>query len=411
MDKIRTTDQFFVYAKANISANDFQVLSLLYQPIIGVLAFSLYSTLWHLINRQNLMSDHYLHSDLESILNNKVAKIEDARHHLEAIGLMNVYFHNDCFAYEMKLPSSAASFINDGILGSYLQNCVTDSRYEKILKLFRIVPVNKTDFLNLTKSFNDVFPAIPNGKKMTEGEFIATSRDKSININNNDFDFRIFVEGFPDENKVRNLLSDAVKEKIVNLAYVYDLDETAMHTVFAKAIDETYSSVDLAKLSKQARDHFKFDTAMSEPILEVDEKDLQDGNPTNPFDYFGTIGPKKLLSQLLGGLVSDSDLRVVERLIEEIKLDKGVVNVLLAYTIKNNNGDMPPYAYYQKIGMSWKRNQINDVRMALDYVRHLNSEYTRNQNPAEKKISNRVGKTSKPEVKIDWLDDYLKSIK
>ncbi|MDD3126439.1 MAG: DnaD domain protein [Candidatus Izemoplasmatales bacterium] len=411
MDKARATDQFFVYAKSNLGANDFQTLSLLYQPIIGVLAFSLYSTLWHLINRQNLISERYLHSDLESILNYKIVKIEEARRNLEAIGLMNVYFHDDCFAYEMKLPMAAASFINDGVLGSYLQNCVTESRYEKILKLFRIVPVNKTDFINLTKSFNDVFPAISDSKKLTSGEFVVTNRAKSISINDNSFDFRLFVETFPDTNKISSLLTDAVKEKINILAYIYGLDEESMHTIFAKAIDEANTDVDLAKLSRFARECNKFDVPIIEPQEDVKQQDFQDGNPTDPVDYFGSVSPKRLLSQLLGGLVSNSDLRVVERLIEEIKLDKGVVNVLLAYTIKNNDGNMPPFAYYQKIGMSWKRNQIDNVEIALDYVRHLNSEYTRNQNPAEKKISHKTGKSGKPEVKIDWLDDYLKSIK
>jgi replication initiation and membrane attachment protein len=170
MDKVRSTDQFFAYAKSNLSANDYQSLALLYQPIIGVFAFSLYSTLWNLLNRQNLISEKYLHSDLESILNCKITKIEEARRNLEALGLMNAYLHDDCFAYEMKLPMTASSFINDGILGAYLQNCVTESRYDRLLKFFKIAPIVKDGFVNVTKSFNEVFPAMPSIQKPTEGK-------------------------------------------------------------------------------------------------------------------------------------------------------------------------------------------------------------------------------------------------
>jgi len=413
LDRIRVTDQFFTYAKSNIGANDYQVLTLLYQPIIGVFAYSLYNMLWSLLNRQNLISEKYLHGDLESYLNCKVTKIEEARRNLEAIGLLNVYLHDDCFAYEIKLPMSASSFINDGILGSYLQNCVTEPRYEKLLRLFKIAPVSKDGYLNITKSFNEIFPAIPETKRTTDGEFVAANRAKSVNVTSSDFDFRLFVESFPEEAKVRALLTDAVKEKILNLSYVYGIDETSMHTIFAKAADETFDAIEPTKLSRFARDWYKTNRPTEEVSKEVEKvADLQqNGSSTDPIVYFSTVTPKMLLSDMSGGLVSDSDLRVVERLIEEIKLDKGVVNVLLAYTIKINEGNMPSFAYYQKLGMTWKRNQIDTVELAMDYVRHLTSEYLRNSDPAGQKKDYKSGKSAKPEVKIDWLDDYLNSIK
>lgn len=412
MDKVRSTDQFFAFAKSNLSANDYQSLALLYQPIIGVFAFSLYATLWNLLNRQTLLSEKYLHSDLECILNTKVTKIEEARRNLEAVGLLNAYYQSDCFVYEMKAPMSPSSFINDGILGVYLQDCVTEARFDRVLKFFKIAPISKDGFVNITKSFNDVFPGITGTAKKAEGDFISVDRAKAITVKDDGFDFRLFLESFPDMALVRPLLTDAVKDKIVNLAYVYELDELSMRSVFARASEDNYESVSLSKLAKYAREEYKMSQNVpTEPVEPVKESDLQDGQPTDPYEYFVSVSPKALLSTLSGGLVPDSDLRVVERLIEEIKLDKGVVNVLLFYTIKINDGYMPPFAYYQKIGMEWKRKQIDDAKIAMEYVRHLNSEYNRNTAPATQKKPARYDKGSKPDVTIEWLDDFIKTIK
>jgi len=193
------------------------------------------------------------------------------------------------------------------------------------------------------------------------------------------------------------------------------LDENAMHTVFARACDDDYTQLDPAKLSRFAREWYKTNESGKTPDG-VSEKpkveNLPDGDsPADPVQYFTAVSPRKLLSDMSGGLVSDADLRIVERLIDEVELDKGVVNVLLAYTLKINDGNMPSFAYYQKIAMAWKRNQITTVEIAMDYVRHLNAEYLRNQDPAGSKKGGKSEKGAKPEVKIDWLDEYINTLK
>lgn len=77
-------------------------------------------TLRELLDKQNLASQEYLHADLESLLNRRIEDIEADRHKLEAVGLLDTHYLDDRFVYELKLPMSAQSFINDGILGQYL---------------------------------------------------------------------------------------------------------------------------------------------------------------------------------------------------------------------------------------------------------------------------------------------------
>jgi len=88
LETLRRSDTFIVSGEGLCSEIDYQVLTLLYQPIIGQSAFTLYMTLMNLMNRQDFISDEYLHSDLESLMGMKVSEIEQERFKLEAIGLL-----------------------------------------------------------------------------------------------------------------------------------------------------------------------------------------------------------------------------------------------------------------------------------------------------------------------------------
>jgi len=204
-------------------------------------------------------------------------------------------------------------------------------------------------------------------------------------------------------------LTDVVRNKIDNLAYVYGLDELGMKDVWLRAVDKT-KPVDLTRLASFARDAYKISSRNVEPTPETAEAPSHPVETTDPATYFSAVSPKELLEEMSGGKVAVADLRIVERLLNEIGLDKGVTNVMLAYVLKNNHGDMPSYEYFEKIGLSWKRNRIDAVAIAVDYVKHLNAEYEKKRDSGAARKAGRYGKEDKPDVKIDWLDEYMKSI-
>jgi replication initiation and membrane attachment protein DnaB len=106
--------------------------------------------------------------------------------------------------------------------------------------------------------------------------------------------------------------------------------------------------------------------------------------------------------------LSSGDLRTVERLIDEVGLDKGVVNVLIAYVLQIKDRKMPGYEYLEKHALDWKRQGIENVKLAIDYVQHLSSDYARRKD--EKKFG-KNGKEKLPEVDIPWLDEYWSETK
>jgi replication initiation and membrane attachment protein len=393
LETLRRSDTFIVSGEGLCSEIDYQVLTLLYQPIIGQSAFTLYMTLMNLMNRQDFISDEYLHSDLESLMGMKVSEIEQERFKLEAIGLLITFFANDNFTYEIKLPLSARSFINDGILGEYLIASITKTRFKKLLKIFKVKAPNKKQKYNISKAFNEVFPALETVDNEYESNLVANKTKSFAKLTNYNFNWRLFSETINPEVYNYENITEAIKAKIEQLSYVYGLDEIMMVDIFIKSLDE-FNNVNIEVLAKSARSNYHI-----EPIdpnkEEVQSKPVDADNIT---EYFKTITPKDLLAELGDGLVSSADLRHVERLIDEVGLDSGVVNVLLAYIAKTKGNNLPSYQYIQKVGMGWKRDKIDTVELALDYIKHLDSVKDKPQ----------YRKSSRPDVAPDWLEDYLK---
>ena len=393
METLRRSDTFVVSGEGLCSEIDYQVLTLLYQPIIGQSAFTLYMTLMNLINRQDFISDEYLHSDLESMLGQKVSEIEQERFKLEAIGLLVTFFANDNFSYEIKLPLSARNFINDGILGEYLIASITKTRFKKLLKVFKVKAPNKKQKYNISKAFNEIFPALEPLENDYESDLVANKTRTFARLNNYNFNWRLFADSIDEEIYDIENLTEAVKSKIEQLSYVYGLDELKMAEIFTKSLDEN-NMINIEILSKNSRSNYNVDPI--DPNRE--EVTIKPIDTDNIAEYFKSISPKDLLAELGDGLVSTADLRHVERLIDEVGLNSGVVNVLLAYIAKTKGNNLPSYAYIQKVGMGWKRDKIDTVELALDYIKHLDSAKDKPQ----------YKKSTRPDVKPDWLDEYLK---
>ena len=406
MEGIRRSDTFVVSGEGFCSSVDYQVLTLMYQPIIGETAFTLYLTLMNLMDRQALVSEEYLHADLESLLNRKLSDIEQDRFKLEAIGLLVTFFASDSFTYEIKLPLSARSFVNDGVLGQYLISAITKTRFKKIVKIFKIKVPNKKQKYNVSKAFNEVFPSIGISSDIHEDNLISGEPIRFQTLNKYDFDWRLFKDSISEEFFSFDNMTEAIRNKIENLSYVYNLNELIMKDVLLKSLDE-YGQVNIEMLAKNARYQYEFEN--SQPVKtntknQTKKTQIKKSNlPTDPVEYFKTVTPKQLLEEIGDGLVSVADLKIIERLIDEIGLEIGVVNVLISYIAKKKDGILPGYAYFQKVGASWKRNQVNSVETAMDYIKHLESRQKENKNK-------KYNPNGANDIEIDWLDDYIKSL-
>ena len=88
---ITPADTYTVINRSIITEQDKRIVAMLYQPIMGYVATSLYYTLISNLLEQEIMSDDLTHHHLMSTMQLKLEDIVIARERLEAIGLLKTY--------------------------------------------------------------------------------------------------------------------------------------------------------------------------------------------------------------------------------------------------------------------------------------------------------------------------------
>ena len=287
-----------------------------------------------------------------------------------------------------------------------MQSTLTETKFQKVLSLFKISVVRTENHHSITKSFNDVFERLDIHQVSFQSDLLNGSKSKSIKVKGVDFDLRLFRDSIPEDFFDSFQFTDSIRDKILNLVYVYGLDELQMKEVYVKSIDSTLAA-NPQKLSMFAREIYANANGKSTNTLEVEAP--KDGlRPKDPLDYFQTVSPRIVLEDMsASGKVAGLDLRTVEQLLDETGIDKGVLNVLLAYVIRIKDGKLPSYEYLEKMVIQWLNDQITSVERAMEYVIHLNSEYKKRQDQPK---TTKRGKAEVPDVEIPWLDDYIASL-
>mgnify|MGYP002640338697 CR=1 FL=1 len=393
-------DKFKLITYQNIDLDERNVITLLYQPLIGCKAFALYNTLWAMIDRSRLKSPEYMHTKLFDLLSVTPEEFTKARKTLEAIGLLSVYQGEDLYLYEVKAPVTAAEFIKDGALGAYLYKKIGKAEFDDISSLFRISNVEKNGFKNITTHFDEVFDSLPNA---IESQDNYVSRSKSKITINHDFDFDIFIEGLSKNYVDRRKITSKIKEKIINLSYIYSLDEITMQKVFMDSVDED-RNVDTSELSKSAKYwHSVLATSKAIPS-ETDYEEIMI-TPTNVKQMCKKYPPIDLIAIATGHKPSKTESNTIEQVLENMEYPKEILNFLLLYCMQqsNNNNKVPHFNFIETVYVSWKRENVKTFEDAINTT----IKYAENKNKKSNTKLNTKKSTTK-EFEPDWLEDYMK---
>ena len=112
-------DTYVVINKTILSDQDRKLLTMLYQPILGNIAISLYFTLWGYLDKSEIISKEWTHHHLMTNMRLKLTDILEAREKLEAVGLIKTYYkknHVNHFVYAMYSPLGVNEFLKNPIL-------------------------------------------------------------------------------------------------------------------------------------------------------------------------------------------------------------------------------------------------------------------------------------------------------
>ena len=411
---ILPADTYTVINKTVIHDSDRRLVSMLYQPIIGYTAVSLYFTLLDDLDRSELMSYDLTHHHLMATMQLKLETIVEAREKLEACGLLKTYFkagNINQYVYLIYSPMSAHEFLTHPILSVVLYNNLGKKEYERIVNYFKIPHVSLKDYEDITASFDEVFTSV-SGNVMELGDTIRKRESRQPLIEKG-IDFNMLISSIPSSMVNDRCFSKDVKELINALSFTYHLDTLVMQGLVRDSLNEK-GMIDKAQLRKSCREYYQFENAGDLPTVIYNKqpdylkKPAGDHSKWAKMVYaFENLTPYQFLkAKYKGAEPTDRDKRLIESLLVDQKLNPGVVNVLIAYVLKINHEQLKK-SYVETIAGQWKRLNIETVEEAMKIAE---KEHKKMKTLLNKTKSTKTTKstTTKKEASLPaWFDKEL----
>lgn len=401
-------DNYIVINKSVITTHDMEIINLLYLPIIGPLAVSLYNVLYNDLDHLKTTSDNLTHAHILANLHLSCKELVEVRNVLEAIGLVKSYVKTDSvnkYIYELYSPVSCHEFFSHPILNIVLYNNVGKIEYDRLVNYFKISKVNKDGYIEITKKFNQVFDSVPCTSFDMYKDNIRKYNKQKLNIDSN-FDINFLIESMPKQID-RKIFTKDLQELIISLAYLYDIDATRMGSIIKSCINER-GTVNRDELRKVARDHYQFDhsgllpTVVEQTQPEYLRKPIGDNSNIAKMIYtFETVSPYDFLRSKCGDAEPvKRDVKLLEDLLIDHKLKPGVVNVLVDYVLKTNDNKLTR-SLVETIAGQWERKKIETVEDAMEIARKNHQAHMKNQNVSKKA-------TTKENSVPVWFDKEIK---
>ena len=235
-------DKFTIINKSNSTDYDKKVLTDLYQPIIGSLAILIYITLYNQVKADTLLSKELDHESLLRILGINMDIFRINKEKLEGVGLIKTFKKQDEFIYVLYKPLDAFSFFNNLLLNTLLYNNLGTKLYKSVLKEYKDIKIDLSEYSDVTKSFDQVFKTTSllnlNNSNVRNYEYAKIKMASVI-----DFDF--VLEGLPN-------ISESLKEDLNNIAFLYNLKDLELRDLVLFSMNSK-NTIDLDILLDRAR--------------------------------------------------------------------------------------------------------------------------------------------------------------
>ncbi len=401
-ENVLPADTFIVVNKTILNENDRKNLIMLYQPIIGYKAISLYFTLWTYLDKREILSNETTHHQLITSMQLKLSDIIESREKLEAIGLLKTYVRKsniNNFVYELYSPVGPFEFLNNPVLTISLYNNVGKLEYERIVEYYKVPKISLRDYEEITCSFNDIFKST-NMSNIDKIENINKYSSNKLDIDSK-IDIDNVISLIPDEIFNTRSMTKETKELIKKISFIYNYDDAKMSELIRESLVD--KKIDRNLLRQNSRKYYQFENSgklpsiiyrtqpdyLRKPVGDVSKKAkmIYQFETTTPYDF--------LASKYKDSKPSKTDIKILEYLLLDMNLNSGVVNVLIDYVLKINDNKLNKN-FIDAIASQWAKSKIETVEEAMNIAE---KEYKRKK-PTKKEIA-------KPE----WFDKDIEGTK
>ncbi len=418
-------DIYQVVNKSLLNESDKLVLSMLYMPIIGATAITLYNSLYNELEVNNYISSEMTHHHLMTNLGISLNEIKSARIALEGIGLLKTYYMEgsvNSYVYELYSPLTVHEFFNHPVFNMVFYNNVGKEEYMRIKNYFKVPRINLNGYKDITSSFDMTFKSKSyTNFELENGEEIRKKITQPLSYETI-FDFDALLSSMPKGLLNDNALTKTTKELITNLSFLYNLDPYVMADILKVSINER-GLVDKELLKTNTRKYYEFNNNGRLPslIFKTQPEHLRSAKGDNSYlgrmiNVFETTKPYDFLkSKYKGVRPTLKDMKILEMILVDLKLNPAVCNVLIDYILKTQNNRLVK-SYIEVIAAEWKRAGLETAKEAMEYAekshKKLHKKAVVKENKKEEIIPEWFNKKQeKEEIKKEVKEEFEEFLK
>ena len=407
VDYVSKNDFYEIRVASLITNLDRDSLLELYQPIIGARAASLYLTL----STQKKSPDGGSIFKTNQLLRNMQltsAEFIEARHYLEAVGLIRTYEADQedvrCYIYVIYSPKSPKAFFEDVLFSGLLIQSVGEKEAKKLANKWKVNLTIPEEYREVSASFVDVYNLNyddPSFRKDFGSQILGRDHGRAQLT----FSYDLFFS-FVKENSSIDISSFKKKDmkEIARLATLFGLNEKSMaYIVIDEYIPEGSNHFDFDKIRTKCEQEIRFSQ-----IKNVSKSDVSgDSELAKKVRMMEEVAPAKFLQYLQQGTKpARSDLTIVNALSKDYGFGNGIINVIVEYVLYKNNNILSKN-YCEKIAASLAREGVATTVDAMNYLKKL----TVKAQPKKKVVARaKKEESDDAEISLDEMNDLLNEL-
>lgn len=277
-------DRFTIRTSQYVTEIDRLTLTLLYQPLIGAVAHSLYITFLSQLQKDQFWSEEQTHRQLMLLLGAPLEVIYEERKKLEGIGLLKTYKRKDAsgestYLYEVLPPMTPKQFFENDVLSVYLFNRLGKTHYRQLRERFTLDKLEHEEYTELTYAFDEVFASLHhsemvsnlksetgNALKVDSHKQLVESEKQEFTFLHQQFDFDLLEKSLASFIVPAEVLTDEVKTLIGRLAFVYRIEPLEMTSILQQSLLHD-DKLNVNELRKKVQEWYKIEHSNEHLVL------------------------------------------------------------------------------------------------------------------------------------------------
>ena len=395
-----SVSDFYEVRLASLLTNvDKDTIIELYQPIIGATPAMLYLNL--LKQKRNEEEEIIFSMDkLISTMQVTPGQILNARHALEAVGLMSTYEkdngENRSYIFVLYSPKTPKDFFDDILFKGLLVQAVGKREAQRLAKKYVIDLSIPKEYKNVTASFVDVFSPNYDDNSFFEtfDETIVGRKTKKIRVT---FSADVFFKAVEENSQIRKevFTKEDIKQ-LESIATLYGVNEITIALAVIDVYDGyTMPHVNYDEVKKIIEDRKNVTSFKKTVAKKSTSENKIEGESTlliKKVNMMESLSPATYLKFCKDNIEPTSvELDTIDKITMKYNLPNGVLNALIEYTLHRCKGILR-FKYMDAVASSLV---LNHCKTATDAMNYLSKKRSSSSNtPAEKEIVEPV--VSKP---------------